>query len=346
MMIRKIFPLLVLCGLAVGMTSPASAVCNSSFPPGGGGLFLNIGSSLCVTACPSDIGNAILLTGTHNGPQAIPHLIIQPGCGQTTLCNTDPNCPPLCVPQWPFTPGGDPYEFCPTGYYGESNCVAFILCYEHDDPGTWSLTILNVVGGGCFCLTYDYQLAVNMRSGLVAVGGNNEVTLSWATASEANNARFDIYRGENKVGSVDGLVNSPVGRDYTWRDENALNGVTYSYTLKSVDLSGNAVTVGTASATPRTAGSATVTDYALYQNYPNPFNPSTSIVFDVLEPSNVTLKVFNPMGMEVATLVNGPVGTGNHSVLFNAADLTSGLYFYSIRIGDRFTATRKMLLVK
>jgi hypothetical protein len=342
MMIRKIVLLLALGSLAVWMAPPVSATCVTNWPPYN--FELQVGQSICITICPGDEGRALLLKGIHPGNQALPHLIFQAGCGHTTFCNSDPNCTPLCVPQWPFAPGGDPYEFCPDGYYGYSNCVEFVVCFEHDE--FWSLTVLNVTSGGCFCLTYDYQLAVNMRAGLVAVGGDHRVDLTWATASETNNARFDIYRGSEVVGNMAGLINSPVGRNYLWTDNDVQNGVAYSYTLKAVDLNGGVTTLGTASATPRAAGSATVTEYKLYQNYPNPFNPTTGISFDVVEPSHVLLKVFNPMGMEVATLVNGPVSTGNHSVMFNAADLTSGLYFYSIQIGDRFTATRKMLLVK
>ncbi|RPH92357.1 T9SS C-terminal target domain-containing protein, partial [candidate division KSB1 bacterium] len=82
------------------------------------------------------------------------------------------------------------------------------------------------------------------------------------------------------------------------------------------------------------------------QNYPNPFNPATRLSFDVPVAANVTLKVYNPLGAEVATLVNRDMNPGHHSVDFDGAQLTSGLYFYSIQVGDAYKATRKMLLVK
>jgi hypothetical protein len=85
--------------------------------------------------------------------------------------------------------------------------------------------------------------------------------------------------------------------------------------------------------------------YTLSQNYPNPFNPSTQIEFSIPKQTQVTLKVYNLIGQEVATLVNGVLGAGQHSVTFNASRLASGVYFYSIQAGN-FTNTRTMMLLK
>ncbi len=85
--------------------------------------------------------------------------------------------------------------------------------------------------------------------------------------------------------------------------------------------------------------------YTLSQNYPNPFNPTTVISYSVPEKSEVTLKVFNLLGQEVATLVNGVQNMGAHQVNFNANNLSSGVYFYTIKAGS-FTSTRKMMLIK
>jgi hypothetical protein len=85
--------------------------------------------------------------------------------------------------------------------------------------------------------------------------------------------------------------------------------------------------------------------YTLSQNYPNPFNPTTVISYSVPEKSDVTLKVFNLLGQEVAQLVNEVKNVGTHEVSFNAKNLTSGVYFYTIKAGN-FTSTRKMMLIK
>ncbi|MCB9058920.1 MAG: T9SS type A sorting domain-containing protein [Calditrichae bacterium] len=85
--------------------------------------------------------------------------------------------------------------------------------------------------------------------------------------------------------------------------------------------------------------------FALKQNYPNPFNPTTKIEFTVPAAQKVTLKVFDITGREVASLVNGNVTAGSYSVEFDASNLASGLYVYSIEAGS-FKSSKKMLLVK
>ena len=86
-------------------------------------------------------------------------------------------------------------------------------------------------------------------------------------------------------------------------------------------------------------------NYTLEQNFPNPFNPSTNLEFGIPELGYVSLKVYNASGKEVSTLVNEVKQPGNYSVKFNGANLTSGIYFYTIKAGE-FSSTKKMLLIK
>ena len=83
----------------------------------------------------------------------------------------------------------------------------------------------------------------------------------------------------------------------------------------------------------------------LYQNYPNPFNPVTNIKFSVLKSGQVTLKVYDIKGSEIATLVNMQMNSGSYVYDFNAANLPSGAYFYKLTAGE-FTEVKKMILVK
>jgi hypothetical protein len=85
--------------------------------------------------------------------------------------------------------------------------------------------------------------------------------------------------------------------------------------------------------------------YSLSQNYPNPFNPTTLISYSLPKAGNVELKVYDLLGREVASLVNGFKQVGSYSVQFNANNFASGVYFYKLKAGD-FVSTKKMMLVK
>lgn len=93
------------------------------------------------------------------------------------------------------------------------------------------------------------------------------------------------------------------------------------------------------------AGLVIVKDYALSQNYPNPFNPSTTINYQIPNPGNVTIKIYDALGREVRTLVNEEKAAGSYTVSFNGSDLASGLYICTLRSGN-FVAGKKMLLIK
>ncbi|TAK57566.1 MAG: T9SS type A sorting domain-containing protein, partial [Bacteroidetes bacterium] len=106
---------------------------------------------------------------------------------------------------------------------------------------------------------------------------------------------------------------------------------------------------------PKSTATGYPEKYELYQNYPNPFNPSTMIEFDLPVASTVTLKVYNLLGQEVATLLNNQlVEEGAQAVEFNAANYPSGVYFYRINVesvdedgvASTFTQIMKMMLMK
>jgi hypothetical protein len=86
-------------------------------------------------------------------------------------------------------------------------------------------------------------------------------------------------------------------------------------------------------------------NFKLQQNYPNPFNQDTKIAFSLPEASTVTLTVYNILGQVVEVLMDYDMQPGHHSVAWNAGDLSSGIYFYRIVVGE-FIATRRMLLLK
>ncbi len=89
----------------------------------------------------------------------------------------------------------------------------------------------------------------------------------------------------------------------------------------------------------------TPSSYSLSQNYPNPFNPTTKIDYSLSNNNFVSIKVFDVLGREVASLVNSEQAKGTHSITFNASNLSSGIYFYRIKAGE-FELTKQMLLLK
>lgn len=85
--------------------------------------------------------------------------------------------------------------------------------------------------------------------------------------------------------------------------------------------------------------------YSLEQNYPNPFNPNTKIQFSINDTQPITLKVFDILGNEVATLVNQELTAGSYQYDFDASNLSSGVYYYKLQAGN-FTETKKMILMR
>jgi hypothetical protein len=86
-------------------------------------------------------------------------------------------------------------------------------------------------------------------------------------------------------------------------------------------------------------------EYRLEQNYPNPFNPVTNIKYSVPKDGNVSLKVYDAIGNEVSTIVNGVIKAGVYNAEFDGSNFASGVYFYTIKTNE-FTSTKKMVLVK
>jgi hypothetical protein len=181
--------------------------------------------------------------------------------------------------------------------------------------------------------------------------GNREAKLMWTTASETDNDHFYLLRSTdnlnfNRATNNIPATNSPTGSSYSYVDGNLVNGTTYFYKLVDVDINGNENVNGIVVNVTPTVGSSFAPDtYALNQNYPNPFNPNTTIAYDIREAGHVTLTVFDILGREVASLVNGNQTAGSYSVEFNATTLSSGIYFYQLKVND-FSALKKMVVLK
>ena len=171
------------------------------------------------------------------------------------------------------------------------------------------------------------------------------VNLSWVTETEVNSYGFEVQRSVETdkwevLGFVEGAGNSNSPKEYSYTDDKVNPANAYKYRLRMIDNDGSyeySKIIEVNFSIP------TTTD--LMQNYPNPFNPTTTISFTLPESGNVTLKIFNPLGEEIATLVNGYTEAGVHVFNFNAGNLPSGMYIYQLKTNSN-TLTKKMLFLK
>ncbi|MCX7835450.1 MAG: T9SS type A sorting domain-containing protein [bacterium] len=214
---------------------------------------------------------------------------------------------------------------------------------------------------GSFPLPYvNTALPVELES---FVGGsrNGTVTLQWVTASETNNAGFEIYRSSNnsdyiKIASF--LTNpelrsqaeggtSSEGFVYEFVDRNVSMGQTYSYRLRSIDIDGSGFTFGR---TVEVYVNELPNKFELKPNYPNPFNSITNIRFDLPTISKVTIRIYDLNGREVRNLLENELQPGSHILSWDGKNaqgqaLASGTYIVKMQAG-KFEASRKILLLK
>jgi hypothetical protein len=179
-----------------------------------------------------------------------------------------------------------------------------------------------------------------------AFSDSRNVNLVWSTATETNNRGFDIERSENgndflSIGFVNGAGTTSEKQNYFFKDEKPFaSSHKLFYRLKQTDYDGTyeySKILSVNFDTPQ--------KYELSQNYPNPFNPLTVISYSIIKPCHVKLVVNDIMGRQVALLVDEVKEPGNFAINFDANQLASGIYFYSL-ITPEFTSTKKMIVVK
>ena len=181
--------------------------------------------------------------------------------------------------------------------------------------------------GGSFGLSYSPQsISVAVGDTIQWQGDFTSHPLS-STSVPAGAATFD-----NSAGTV-----------FTYRVQFP-GTYTYKCDIHAPSMSGS-FSATSPTGVDKQKGGGQPAEFRLDQNYPNPFNPSTRIIYSLAQKSPVTLKLFNAIGEEVATLVKGVQESGTQSVYFDGAGLPSGVYLYRLEAGD-FVATRRLVLVK
>ncbi len=187
--------------------------------------------------------------------------------------------------------------------------------------------------------------------GAVVDSAAKEVTINWGVNSEISINRYEIERSEDgviflKIGSVNAVGNIDTTKRYSFTDRvGSLTSAKYRIVQITNDGAQEVSPTINVIITGIGKGIISPFTYSLDQNFPNPFNPSTQIFFSLATREKVKLKIFDVLGREVATAVNDIMDAGRHSVHWNAANASSGVYFYRIETNN-FVNTKKMMVVK
>ncbi len=219
----------------------------------------------------------------------------------------------------------------------------------------WRVKAKNDVGWGPFSVYFKFTTVVAVPPAPTNIYPPNNSTgiipttlIDWSTSAGATQYRLQVSTDStfattqiDTIQTVDSL-NTPAGR--------LSNNVKYYWHVRAQNVGGNSAygplwNFTTSLTGVTTNGNAIPNIFKLYQAYPNPFNPATVIKFDLPQTGAVKMEIFNMLGQVVATLVNGNYAAGSYSVTWDAANFSSGVYFYRINAGN-YTDIHKMVLIK
>ncbi len=219
-----------------------------------------------------------------------------------------------------------------------------------DPSHGWAVGLFNTI------LRYELvqPLPIQLASFVATPVNNNAVRISWTTISEVNNFGFYVQRSNDQSSGFTSLTGSFVPghgttnmpHEYGFTDNSATSGRWY-YRLHQIDLDGTnnytePVSVDIVTGVEETA---LPTAFSLKQNYPNPFNPTTKIEFSIAKSGFVSLKVYDIVGREVATLINQELNQGTYLKTVSGENLSSGMYMYKLVSGN-YSETKKFILSK
>jgi hypothetical protein len=200
----------------------------------------------------------------------------------------------------------------------------------------------------------DVSLPVQMTNLSARATSREGVTLSWSTESETNSAGFHVRRGESE-NAIDRRITAALipshgtsssRNEYSYTDRNA-HGRTYWYRIEEVSLDGESLFIGPISVE---AAEPLPEQFSVSRNYPNPFNPETTLHYELPEDADVSVRVFDLMGREVKTLVDGRMTAGRYDARWDGTNplgnaVSSGIYFVRVQAGD-YSGVRKVTLMR
>jgi hypothetical protein len=230
----------------------------------------------------------------------------------------------------------------------ENNSTPFFI--DIDNDGLTDLLVGDRYGGISLFLQGQFLPPSNPQN-LLATGMPGYSLLNWDPNQESYLAHYNVYRNsiEDTVSAI--MIQSVLKPDTTYEDWQVNADSTYYYWITAVDSAG----LESGFSLPNSAVPLINSidqekmnlpkQYALYQNYPNPFNPSTTIKFALPKSTHVLIEVYNVLGQKIVSLIDNHEIAGYHQIKFQAENLSSGIYFFSIYAGD-FKQVRKMILLR
>ena len=218
--------------------------------------------------------------------------------------------------------------------------------FNYEDP-PWPAGSANL----CIkALTIDESNVPVELTSFTAINKGPKILLEWVTSTETNNQQFEIYRRSIQsektgewllVGFRESIGTTLEPQYYSYEDDiTGMNATALEYRLKQIDYNGTY-----AYSEIVTVDNLVPSGFVLEQNYPNPFNPSTRIKYAIAGKQFVSLKVYDLLGNEIATIVNEEKPAGTYEVEFNANRLSAGVYYYTL-VTENFVQTKKMILLK
>jgi hypothetical protein len=248
--------------------------------------------------------------------------------------------------------------------YDSTTISVDVLFTEHDPFVPHSLVLLRDLDGDGIgegvasfmmqCISAEEpSTAVHVIS-FSAVEREGYVEVRWTTATEIDNAGFNVYRSESEDGMkvrlndrlIPAVGDELKGATYTFKDHDISADESYYYWFEDINVDGIARMNGPALLERGDTPAA----FRLAQNVPNPFNPVTDIRYALATDCHVRLEIFNVLGQRVTTLVDGRETAGYRSARWDGknadgVDVSSGVYFYKLVAGT-FTDTKKMVLLR
>jgi len=206
----------------------------------------------------------------------------------------------------------------------------------------WFNSATNGLIGG---FTSSLGVKYTTNSGVNWTAVTNPATVAIIAITGSGNEYWAASQGLNIYYTSNSGTNWSTSYTVTTGNFNAMQKARTGNTIWGVRDNGGISRYGTPLTGITVVGSEIPSSYTVSQNYPNPFNPTTKINFALPKSGLVTLKIYDMLGKEVATLVNEVKNVGTYTVDFNGANLSSGIYFYKVSVNG-FSDVKKMMLIK